>query len=339
MAMTRGLVLGKFLPPHRGHVHLVREAMRQCDDLTIVVGTIAREPIPGALRCVWMRDLFPTARVVHLTDENPQEPHEHPDFWDIWRASLLRVLPHPIDVVFSSETYGDRLARELGATRHVCVDLAREAIRMSGTRVRQDPNAAWDFIAWPARPWHVLRVCVYGPESTGKTTLTQRLAAHYDTVWVAEYARPYLDQANASRSPIDGGPSAFVTADDIPEIARGHARAEDAAASLARRLVFIDTDLVTTTIYSDFYFGGCPDSIRREARRRPYDLTLLLDVDVPWVDDPLRDQPADRDTWMARFRDALAEHGRRWVDISGPWDERFALACAAVDELLTHPPR
>ena len=337
--MKRGMVLGKFLPPHRGHMRLIDEALRQCDDLTIVVGTIAREPIPGTLRCAWMRALYPQVRVVHLTDENPQEPHEHPQFWDIWRASLLRVLPHPVDVVFSSETYGDRLAQELGTARHVCVDLTREAVPMSGTRVRRDPGAAWGLIAWPARPWHVLRVCIYGPESTGKTTLARRLATHYDTVWVAEYARPYLDRVNASRPPSADGPSAFVTADDIPEIARGHARAEDAAASLARRLVFIDTDLVTTTIYSDFYFGGCPDWVRREAHRRTYDLTLLLDVDVPWVADPLRDQPHEREAWMARFRGALAERGRRWIDIRGGWDERFARACAAVDGLLAAPPR
>lgn len=337
--MIRGMVLGKFMPPHLGHVHLVREAMRQCDDLTIVVGTVAREPIPGALRCAWMRDLFPTARVVHLTDENPQEPHEHPHFWEIWRASLLRVLPHPIDVVFSSEAYGDRLALEVGATRHVCVDLARQAVPISATRVRRDAQAEWNFISWPARPWHVLRVCVYGPESTGKTTLARRLAERYDTVWVAEYARPYLDQVNATRPPAVDSPSAFVTAEDIPAIARGHARAEDAAATLARRVMFIDTDLVTTTIYSDFYFGDCPRWIRREADRRAYDLTLLLDVDVPWVADPLRDQPTERETWRARFRDGLAARGRPWVDVGGSWDERLARACAAVDEMLAHPPR
>ena len=83
--MTRGLVLGKFLPPHAGHVYLIETARRQCDDLSIVVGTLAREPIAGALRALWMRALFPDLRVLHLTDDNPQEPSEHPRFWEIWR--------------------------------------------------------------------------------------------------------------------------------------------------------------------------------------------------------------------------------------------------------------
>ena len=329
----RGMVLGKFMPPHRGHIHLIREAMRQCDDLTIVVGTLRDEPIPGSLRCAWMRALFPEARVVHLTDENPQHPHEHPRFWEIWRASLLRVLPHPIEVVFSSETYGDRLALELGAARHVCVDLDRSTVPVSATRVRRDPDGAWDLIAWPARPWHVRRVCVYGPESTGKTTLTRQLAEHYDTIWVPEYARPYLDRANAER--VLPTPESFVIAEDIPEIAKGHARTEDAAATLARRVVFIDTDLVTTTLYSDFYFGACPEAVRREADRRTYDLTLLLDVDVPWVADPLRDQPDDRGGWMARFRGALEARQRPYTLVRGGWKERFETACTAVDALLS----
>ena len=86
--MTRGLVLGKFLPPHAGHVYLCEFARNYVDELTIVVGTLAREPIAGTTRFAWMRELFPFDRVVHLTDENPQDPSEHPAFWDIWRASL-----------------------------------------------------------------------------------------------------------------------------------------------------------------------------------------------------------------------------------------------------------
>lgn len=113
---ARGLVLGKFMPPHLGHVYLVDFARAYASDITVVVGTLAREPIPGALRFEWMRELAPSANVVHLTDENPQEPHEHPRFWDIWRESLLRVAPKP-DYVFASEMYGARLARS--ARRYV----------------------------------------------------------------------------------------------------------------------------------------------------------------------------------------------------------------------------
>src|SRR5688572_12742104 len=102
MKRGRGLVLGKFMPPHLGHLHLVEFARSWVAELVVVVGTLAREPIPGELRHRWMKELAPWAKVVHLTDENPQDPSEHPDFWEIWRASLKRVVPEPIDWVFAS---------------------------------------------------------------------------------------------------------------------------------------------------------------------------------------------------------------------------------------------
>jgi len=94
-----GMFLGKFMPPHLGHLYLGEFAQQYVADLAVVVGTLASEPIPGELRYAWMRELFPNARVIHLTDENPQYPHEHPDFWAIWQASLQRVLPWRPDYV------------------------------------------------------------------------------------------------------------------------------------------------------------------------------------------------------------------------------------------------
>src|SRR5258708_4010315 len=112
---TSGMVLGKFMPPHLGHVYLVEFARHCVDALTVVVGSLPSEPIPGELRYQWMRELFPDVNVVHLTDENPQKPEEHADFWNIWRSSLLRVLPGRPTYVFAGEEYGARLAEALGA--------------------------------------------------------------------------------------------------------------------------------------------------------------------------------------------------------------------------------
>src|ERR1700722_14597923 len=101
--MSRGMLLGKFMPPHNGHVYLAEFASRYVEELAIVVCTLEREPIPGDLRYRWMRELFPQAHVVHLTDDLPQEPKEHPDFWRIWRGALERVLPFKPEYVFASE--------------------------------------------------------------------------------------------------------------------------------------------------------------------------------------------------------------------------------------------
>src|SRR5687767_9614309 len=207
----RGMVLGKFMPPHAGHVFLCEFAQAWCDELAIVVGSLAREPIPGALRHRWMKELFPQAHVVHHEDENPQYPHEHPQFWDIWEASLRRVLPWPVDFVFAGEDYGARLAEVLGAT-FVPVDRrSTVAVGVSGTAIREHPFAHWERIPLCVRPYFTTRVSIFGPESTGKTTLAQRLGEHFATAVVPEYARIHLEATKSER----------VSAEDIARIARG----------------------------------------------------------------------------------------------------------------------
>lgn len=318
----RGLILGKFLPPHAGHQYLVQFAQHFVEHLTVLVCSIEREPIPGKLRYEWMRELFPQARVIHITDELPQEPSEHPRFWDLWRETVLRAAGGPIDFIFASEEYGQRLAAEVGAT-FIPVDPGRELVPVSGTAIRSQPLANWQYIPECVRPYFVQRVCTFGPESTGKSTLARDLAAHFQTVHVSEFARGLLD-------PKQG----VCAASDIPLIARGQAAAEDALARRANRVLFCDTDLLTTTIWSDVLFGDCPEWIRQAAEQRTYDLYLLLDVDVPWVDDRQRYLPHARQEFFDRCREALESRGRPYVVIRGDWQKRFAAACDAVERLL-----
>lgn len=322
----RGMVLGKFLPPHAGHVYLVDFAREWCDELAVVVGTLEREPIPGAVRFGWMRELFPDVHVVHLTDENPQLPEEHPDFWEIWRKSLRRVLPFAVDYVFASEPYGEKLAEVLGA-EFVPVDLARGAFPVSGSAVRADPMANFRFLPRCVRPWFVRRVCVFGPESTGKTTLAERLAARFGTTWVPEYARGFLERRGGK-----------LERSDLDRIARGQIASEEALAKDADRVLFCDTDVLTTTIWSDALYGDCDAWIRAEAERRTYATYLFTDVDVPFIDDPVRYLPTARQAFHERCERALVERGRRFVHVRGTWDERFAIAEREVQRLLAERP-
>jgi NadR type nicotinamide-nucleotide adenylyltransferase len=173
----------------------------------------------------WIRELFPFDRVVHLTDENPQEPSEHPAFWSIWRTSLERVLPGRPDVVFASEAYGEKLAEVLGA-RFVAVDPARSIVPVSGTAIRKEPLRHWARIPRCVRPYFVKRVSIVGPESTGKTTLAQRLADRFDSVWVPEWARTLLERRRGS---LDGF--------DWTEVVRGQIASEEALARDANRVL------------------------------------------------------------------------------------------------------
>lgn len=172
-----------------------------------------------------------------------------------------------------------------------------------------------------------LRIAVYGPESTGKTQLAEKLARHFQAPLVPEYAREFWDRHGA------------ITLADIPGIAREQWRREDEVVrAAAGPLVICDTEALTTVLWSDWLYGDCPADIRREADRRSrgYALYLLLDIDVPFAPDPQRcfPAPADRKKGLRLWREALEQRGLPHVVIAGDWAQREARAIQAVTELL-----
>ena len=309
------------MPPHAGHLHLLAVAQRQVDELSVVLFSKPREPIPGTLRLAWLRELLPGAAVFHV-ERDHQVDFDDPDAWDFWVSAIRDVLPSDPTLVFSSEAYGEELARRLGAS-HVLVDPQRCQVPITATQIRKRPLAHWDYIPPPVRPYFVRRVAILGAESTGKTTLARALADRFQTVWVPEYAREYL---SARAQP--------CTRDDMLRIAHGQAASEDGLARQANRLLICDTDVLTTQIWHERYFGDCPPELRDLAAQRVPDLCLLCDADVPWEADGIRDSPGQRPWFQERFRQALKSRDGRTVILSGPHERRLAAAIGAVEELL-----
>ena len=319
---TTGMLLGKFMPPHRGHQYLFDFAQNYVDDLVILVCSLDQDPIPGDLRYEWVKEIAPHARIFHYAKDVPQEPKDHPDFWEIWHDLIREFIPKGPDYVFASEGYGYKLAEVLGS-EFVPVDIDRELWDISSTALRDTPLKQWKYIPECVRPYFLKRVCVFGPESTGKSTLTQHLAEHYNTVYVHEYARPYLAPK--------GGKCVY---EDIPYIARGQIAAEHALTRQANRVLFCDTDNLTTTIWSEVYFNECPEWIYKQAAEHHYDLTLLLNIDVPWVDDQQRDLAHKREEFFELCRNRLEKYNRNYVVISGDWAERFETSVKAIDGIF-----
>jgi len=325
MSLSRGLIIGKFMPVHAGHCFLIDTARTQVDRLTIVVCSIEDEPIPGFLRYEWMKALYPDLNVVHLTDPLPQEPREHPDFWALWTAALKRIHPEPISSVFGSEDYILPLASCLDASP-VVVDRERTHVPISATMIRADPMAHWDDIPLPVHPFFVRRVCILGTESTGKTTLAANLAAHYHTVWAPEYARAYIDD--------EVGEVASLTVENFEQIVRGQWADEERLAREANRVLFSDTDIITTMVYAYAFLGTCPDWIVRAAAAPRYDLYLLTTPDIPWVWEDQRTFGHRRAEMQGRFVAALDERAIPYTLVWGDWPAREHIARAAVDGLL-----
>ena len=177
-------------------------------------------------------------------------------------------------------------------------------------------------------PVNLIKVVLFGPESTGKTTMSELLAKHYDTVWVAEYAREYLqDKWNNERKTCED-------ADLIP-IARGQIALENELALKADRILICDTDLLETKVYSEEYYGGLVHpNLDKYALKNQYDLYLLTNIDTPWEADDLRDRPDQRQEMFQAFENTLIKYKRPFIQLDGSIKERMKLATAAIDKLL-----
>ena len=315
--MTRGFLLGKFMPPHAGHQLLGETAQALVDELTVLVCWLPNDPIPGALRLAWLRELFPAARVVGHGATVPQAPKDQPDFWPIWRGIARAAHPEPIDLVFASEPYGHRLAAELGARFHP-VDPGREAAAVSASAVRADPWGCWPHQPPPLRGHYARTICLHGPESVGKTTLARDLATHFETIHAPEYGRTWCDAFGTD-----------LAMPDLLAIARG----QDAmAASLRRRCnrrLILDTDPLMTAVWADMLLGTRNAWV--DAWAGAADLYLLLDTDLPWSDDGTRlfGAAAERARFHALCRLELERRGVRWAAVGGTGPARLARARAA----------
>ncbi|WP_238014997.1 AAA family ATPase [Dactylosporangium sp. AC04546] len=341
--MAHGLIVGKFYPPHAGHHHLVETAARACTDVTVVVAPSTVESIPLADRLGWLREVHaasPHVRFVGVYDDLPID-YGDPAAWEA-HCALFRaaVGPRAVDLVFSSEPYGEELARRFGA-RHVPVDPGRAAVPVSGTAVRGDPVAHWDRLAPPVRAWFTRRVIVVGAESTGTTTLARALAAQLrlrrgafaTTAWVPEYGRTLTSIKMAGLAPGQGVEDLVWTRDDFVTVVREQNAAEDAAARTGGPILVGDTDSFATAIWEERYLGSTSPAVR-DAARRPALYLLTSDEGVPFEDDGMRDGEHLRGWMTQRFRDELAARDVPWIELAGPYRARLETALQACDALL-----
>jgi NadR type nicotinamide-nucleotide adenylyltransferase len=170
------------------------------------------------------------------------------------------------------------------------------------------------------------KVVIIGPESTGKSTLSEQLATHYKTVWCPEFAREYLKE--------NGTDYSF---EDLLNIARGQVTLEDNFLNMAKNgFYFIDTDMYVMKVWCEVAFNNCHTWILKEIAARNYDLILLCDTDLPWIKDDLREYP-DLDTRRRLFKmykDLLVNQRTKWAVVSGNYAERLQVALSVINTVF-----
>lgn len=334
MSHKHGVIAGKFYPPHLGHLMLIEKALNSCDKVSVfVVWTQGQKP-SGQTRVNWLTQHYADRDNVtfHLVADIATDDSTMQSSID-WAQYTKDILGEYPDTVFSSEQYGVNWAKCMGA-EHVPLSFSRSYWPISGTEVRNDPYLYAQYILPEGRNYYKKRVLLVGAESVGKTTLCRKLADAYDTIFVPEYGRIYVEEAgsveNTNQLVIFGN----ILNNQIPM--------EETYLSAAHRILFCDTDLITTSLWWDCWQNGNLSSLGRSILEEgvthtdAYDLILILDHEgVPWVDDGYRDQEGSR-AWfteqlMKRF--TLLAPDRTHV-LRGSYDERYDIAIKLVNRMV-----
>ncbi len=309
--MKNGMIFGKFMPFHRGHEFLINSARQHCERLTVLVFSTPPDPVPGWQRYAWLKNTFPDLDVRHMTGDLPNQTY--------WPAGI----PKEVQILFESGTRYQALAQQHDL-EHFTINLNRKSYPITTAEIRADPGSHWGLLPEIVRPYYLRRVALIGPESCGKSYLAGHLATHFQTVFVEEYGRTYCEQFGMDLTDLD-----------FAHIAGGQLYREDEMALQANRLLFCDTELIVTQVWSEIYFQGrCQPWILWANHLRRYDLFLLLQPDIPWENDGLREYEHQRDHLFERLEQEMQCRNLPYVVISGSFVTRTQMAIEAVEQLI-----
>lgn len=319
-----GVVVGKFNPPHLGHLHLIRTGARLVDRLFVLLCDRPDQTFSAQQRCRWLVDAVPENVTILITPDNLPVANGP------WAERTLEILPTPPNLAFTSEEWGDGWAELMGA-RHHLVDPDRSAFPISGAALRADLGGNFGWLVPAARAELTRRVVVIGSESTGKSTLAKALAAEMRTVWVPEHGRWYWE---GRRHRIDQSWST----DEFRRIARAQRRLEDDLARLSPNGVIVaDTNALVTAVWHERYIGVADPSLDAEAADRDPDLYLLCGDEFDWIQDGTRESGQHRARMQQRIEERARASGVPVVHLAGTHEKRMQTALGAIHALTVFP--
>lgn len=322
--MKVGLVIGKFMPLHRGHEYLIEFAKLHCDKVIVLVCANESEPITPCIRFKLISDYYEAdsqVKIERFEKDMPDAAYSSREISKVWADVLKKDYPQ-VDAIIGSEKYVEYVAEYMDVRAIMC-DEQRKVVPVSATMIRNDPHKYWDYISDAFKPYYIKKVCIFGPESCGKSTLTKLLAKHFETAFVPEMARYMIDNG-------------IIGMDDLKikhldQFAKIQTAMVESMTNFANKLLYCDTDILTTEIFSEEYFGRISNIMCNEESKQKYDLYLLLTPDVPWKDDRQRNLGHKRWEMYDKCIQILQKHKLPYVVINGDWDERLRQAIGAVN--------
>ncbi|CAK9883967.1 MAG: Trifunctional NAD biosynthesis/regulator protein NadR [Candidatus Erwinia impunctatus] len=342
---TVGAIFGKFYPLHTGHIYLIQRACSQVDELHIILGydeqrdrllfedsAMSQQPtVSDRLR--WLLQTFKYQKNIriHAFNEEGMEPYPHG--WDVWSHGIRDFMAQkgivPQRVYTSEAADSPQYQTHLGVET-VLIDPERSFMNISGARIRHDPFHYWEYIPTEVKPFFVRTVAILGGESSGKSTLVNKLANIFNTTSAWEFGRDYVFSHL-------GGDEIALQYSDYDKIALGQAQYIDFAVKYANKVAFIDTDFVTTQAFCKKYEGREHPFVQALIDEYRFDLVILLENNVPWVADGLRSlgSSVDRRAFQAMLVEMLNKNNVPYVHVEeNDYDQRFLRCIELVKTML-----
>lgn len=328
-----GMYGGSFNPLHQGHVRCMITAANLCEKLIVVISSGRnRDEVDARIRYRWIYQMtkhLPDVRIMILEDECESKEAYDEAQWFTDAQKVKEFAGEPIDAVFCGSDYGQDSFWKKCYPEAELVILQRNGI--SSTEIRSNIYENWEWIPEIVRPYYVKKVLVIGCESTGKSTLSQNLALHFNTNYMEEAGREISERS---------GTDMLMIPEDFTDILLTHKQREIEAVKHSNKVLFEDTDCLITRFFLDFLEGKdkernavLADAI---AQFNEYDLIFFCEPDVKFVQDGDRSEviAADREKYSEMIKEIYKSHGYDFISLTGSYQERYETAVSHVQRLL-----
>lgn len=320
-----GLTLGKFAPFHKGHQLLIETALNEVDELIVLIYDDPIINIPLATRANWIREIYPKVIVIEGIN-SPNDTGYTPEIMKIQEDYVSSILGNrSISHFYSSEPYGVHMSASLNAINRQ-VDVSRKIIPISATEIRKDAFKNKNFVHPKVYEDLVTKVVLLGAPSTGKTTLAENLASHFNTQWMPEYGREYWEKHQVQKR---------LTLEDLVKIAEIHIEREDALLLQSNQFLFSDTNAITTYLFSLDYHGIALPALENLAKmaENRHDIILVCDTDIPYDNTWDRSGDVKRKEFQQKIIEDLNARNLKYFMLNGTVDQRIEqvskVLCAA----------